>query len=98
MRPLGLLFIFTFLGLSQAFADIFIDQSVYHTVKPVTKIGDLGVTVATNEKDFHLVLKSKPKKKNPVTRSVASEGARASKRSDKKSKKTKKLAGVAAVH
>lgn len=78
---------------SFAFAEVMIDPSVYHTTKPQTKITDLGVTVASNETDFHLVLKKKQQqKKNPlVHRGLASEKKRVSK-VNKKSKR--KLASV----
>ena len=58
MSRLVILIIFTFFVASAAFADIDFNENIYATQeKPVTKISDLGVTVATNEKDFRLVLK-----------------------------------------
>ena len=58
MSRLVIFIIFMFFITSAVFADIDFNENIYaKQEKPVTKISDLGVTVATNEKDFRLVLK-----------------------------------------
>lgn len=105
MSQLSFIFIFLFLGSAMA-SDIQFGQLIQNNstsqnqlasdIQGHKKVSDLGITVASNEQDFKLVLR-KSKKKNPlIHRGIASENKRV--KSKSKKNKSKKLASVAAVH
>lgn len=108
MSRLVILLIFMFFVASAAFADIDFNENIYaDQQKPVTKISDLGVTVATNEKDFRLVLKRneserkaavkakwfpKPEPKPVVKSSAKSKNKKSSVKAEKKNPLTRRIA------
>ena len=92
MSRLVVFMIFIFVITSAVFADVDFNENIYAAPeKPVTKISDLGVTVATNEKDFHLVLK-KTDHKVTAKPAVKTKSKKSSVKLEKKNPLTRRIA------